>query len=134
MAYFNDNNALNSALQKLGYDPLPQQQQPLSQPAKPAEVAQPAEPMQPPSTSVEISTPSQSQLSQSFEPPPPKKEHPNTGVQAIDKAGQALESNPKEDTQGNAMRKVGALIGTVLSAYTGNAAGVAGGVKGMKGS
>jgi hypothetical protein len=44
----------------------------------------------------------------------------------------SMKTDDKKSNQG--FQKVGALIGTVLSAYTGNAAGVAGGVSSMQGA
>ncbi len=121
MAYFDPNDEQNKALMKLGYEPISSAppSTPLSAPAQPP--------------SVQVTPPPAVEQPPAAKPEPPKE---NSGTSAQD-AGAVFQSlansTDPENPQGKAMRKVGGLISTVLSAYTGNAAGVAGGVSGMKG-
>lgn len=131
MAFPYDPNATNQALSKLGS----QYQLPGAMgSAAPAPVPQP--------TSVTVQTapaaPAPAPTNDPGSPDPEKAKQPLMSAetaQAVSEGVQGLNVADAQQKKANAgMQKVGALVGTVLSAYTGNAAGVAGGVSAMKGA
>ncbi len=129
MAFEYDPNAVNLALQNQGSQYRMPAQQPA--PSTPPQAA-PAAPnyAQPQARDAEV--PGQTP---STETPKPGGDNIASGLQGVQSGASAISSMQSQDANENGgLQKLGGLIGTVLSAYTGNPQGVASGVQTMQGN
>lgn len=133
MAFQYDPNATNQALLKTGSS----YSVPVAQtPAPAAPVAPVAQPVNAPSFTAPAPAPPVKQATDTEVPGAPKPEPKGDDKAWAKQAGDiasvvASSGDSKDDEQAKKMNKLGALVGTVLSFYTGNYMGAAQGVQSM---
>lgn len=131
MAFSYDPNATNMALQAQGSSYRLPTQQPAAQ-AAPA--AQPA-PAPAAQAAPAPAQPTPDEVAGQLDKPTVETDAGKSGLQGVQSAaGMAGNMKSQDANDNNAAQKLGGLIGTVLSAYTGNAQGVAGGISNMQGN
>lgn len=119
MAYFSSQDEQNQALMKLGYTPMS------SAPA----VSPMAEPLgattqpTPPPPAIEEAPAAE---------PPAQQAQSGSGMKTVKGVTDMLSTASSDPQQSQALKKVGGLVTTIMSMYSGNPAGVKGGIQGMQ--